>query len=163
MGSRFVWVNSDGLTEVGGTRTPEGDSAAKHSTNNAVQEISVVLLEGDTAQSSLGLVSGATIPAGAVVVDVELHSDGALTSLVDLVVGVADHDGGSDITDADGLVLAIDAAEVVALRPTGTVVGTAFDGAILTASAPLAEAAAITISATAASTAGDVTAVIKYI
>ena len=164
MGSRYTWTNEDGLTINSGTRaTAENDIASANADVGNVRELKMVVPQGKIAQAGGSSSFGAVIPAGSTIVDVQLHSTGALTGLVDLVVGITDYDGGSDITDADGLVLAIDAAEVVALRPTGTVVGTAFDGALLTASAPLAEAAQITWAATAASAAGDVTILVNYI
>jgi len=163
MGSRYNWTNEDGLVVSSGRRTSENDQAGRPSTNNAVDEIALLVEAGSIAQGAGAIGQSAMIPAGSTIVDVELHSDGALTGLVDLIVGITDEDGGSDITDADGLVLAIDAAEVVALRPTGTVVGSAFDGAVLTAPAPLAEDAIVTWAATTASSAGDVTIVVKYV
>lgn len=163
MGSQYYWTNDDGLIVPSGRRTVENGSGSKSGVNGAVQEIVMVAKQGETGDATAQLAYGAVIPAGATIVDVELHSDGALIGLVDLIVGLTDEDGGSDITDADALVLAIDAAEVVGLRPGGSVVGTLFDGAALTASFPLTEAAIVTWAATTASAAGDVTIVVKFV
>jgi len=161
MGSQNYWTNDDGLIVTAGRRTSD-NVAGKLSSFGPTQVLEIVVPAGELGNASEQAAYPTIIPAGATIVDVKLHSDGALTSLVDLVVGVADADGGSDLTDADGLVLAIDAAEVVALRPTGTVVGTLFDGALLTTSLPLSEAVRVTWAATTASAAGDVKIVIEY-
>jgi len=160
MGSRYNWVNDDGLVVTSGRKTVDNDQVSASAKRGQINELVTVVKEGETAQSAAVQGRSATIPVGANIVDVKLFSTGALTSLVDLIVGIADEDGGSDITDDDGLVLAIDAAEVVALRPSGTVVGTAFDGALLTAAVPLTEEAVVTWSATTA--AGDVKIVVTY-
>lgn len=162
MASRYLWTNDDGLQVPSGRRTVENDAPGKSALTGVEEEISFVIPQSDIVDEPVSGY-GAVLPAGANLTDVQLHSSGALTALVGLIVGVEDADGGSDITDADGLVLAIPAAEVVALRPTGTVVGTDYDGALLTSAAPLAEAARITWAATTASGAGDITVVVKYI
>jgi len=162
MGSRYNWLNNDGMIVTSGRRTVDNDQVSASAKRGQLTELVTVVKEGEIAQSAAVGSRSATLPVGANIVDVQLHSTGALTGLVDLVVGIADEDGGSDITDVDGLVLAIDAAEVVALRPSGTVVGSAFDGALLTAATPLAEEAVVTWSATTASSAGDVKIVIVY-
>lgn len=161
MGSRYNWTNADGLVVSSGRRTSENDHAGVQ--KEVYSTVVAIVPQGAKAQGAGAVVQSAIIPAGAIITDVVLQGSGALTSLADLIVGVTDADGGSNITDPDGLVLAIDAAEVVALRPSGTVVGTAFDGALLTSSVPLTEDAIITWSATTASTAGDVTIVVTYI
>jgi len=162
MGSRYNWVNNDGLVVTSGRRTVDNDQVSASAARGQIKELVTVVNEGEIAQSAAVAGRSCTLPAGATITDVKLFSTGPLTGLVDLIVGIADEDGGSDITDADGLVLAVDAAEVVALRPSGTVVGTAFDGALLTAAAPLAEEAVVTWSVTTASSDGDVKVVITY-
>lgn len=164
MASRYNWANSDGLTVPSGRRTSDNEGGAKVPGMGAIQEVKLVIPEGSTGDATVQALYPATIPSGAVITDVLVHGNGALTSLVDLIVGIADADGGSTLTDPNGLVLAIDAAEVVALRPTGTVVGTAFDGAFMeTAVVPLSEAVYVTASATTASSAGDIVIVVQYI
>lgn len=161
MGSRYNWTNSDGLVVSSGRRTSENDHAGLQ--KDVYKTVVAVVPEGATAQGAGAVAQSAVIPAGSIITNVVLQSNGALTSLANLTVGVTDADGGSNITDADGLVLAIGAAAVVALRPSGTVVGTVYDGAVLTSSAPLAEDAIVTWAAGTASTAGDVTIVVTYI
>lgn len=161
MGSRYNWTNSDGLVVSGGRRTSENDHAGLQ--KDVYKTVVAVVPQGAAAQGAGAVAQSAVIPAGSIITDVVLQGNGALTSLVNLVVGVTDADGGSNITDADGLVLAIDAAEVLALRPKGSVVGTAFDGAVLTTSVPLTEDAIVTWAAGTASSAGDVSIVVTYI
>lgn len=162
MGSRYNWTNDDGLVVNGGRRTSDNQAPAKHSTMGPTQSVEFIVPEGAQEDSNEQAYS-AVIPAGAVIKDVRLFADGALTNLADLIVGIADYDGGSDLTDADGLVLAIDAAEVLGLEPTGSVVGTTFDGPFLVASAgPLAEAVVVTWAVTTPSSAGNVRVVIDY-
>ena len=162
MSSRYTWTNSDGLAVNSGRRDSDNQAAAKLSTMGSVQQVEFLVPEGEQESSNEQAYS-TVIPAGAVINNVRLFADGALTDLVDLIIGVADYDGGSDLTDTDGLVLAIDAAEVLALEPSGSVVGTAFDGAFLVASAgPLSEAVTITWAVTTPSSAGNIRVVVDY-
>lgn len=162
MASRYNWTNEDGLVVNTGRRTSDNQAAGKVSTMGSVQEVEFVVPEGEQESAATQSYS-AVIPAGAVIRDVKLFADGALTSLANLTVGIKDADGGSGLTDANGLVLAIDAAEVLGLEPSGSVVGTAFDGAFLVASAgPLSEAVEITWVVGTPSSAGNIRGIVEY-
>lgn len=88
----------------------------------------------------------AVIPAGALIVSADFRITTAFTSTSttsDLLVGLADADGGSTITDADGLLTAAQLTQTV----IATLVNTSGTGALV--GTVLSEAAVVTVAPSA--------------